>query len=137
MWAVAAASLAYWGLKLSTSASAVVAAPAAGTATPVADTALVAKALGAGKGNGQAAPVPQAASRFQLVGVVAGDGRHGVAVIAVDGKPPKSLRVGSQIEDGLVLQSVQRRSVSLGPSMEGPAAFTLELPGPRKQGPGQ
>jgi general secretion pathway protein C len=51
----------------------------------------------------------------------------GAAVIAVDGKPARPYRVGSTIEEGLVLQSVRGRQAMLGPAA-GPALVTLELP---------
>ena len=82
---------------------------------------------------GPAAPVvaaaPTLASRFQLQGVMAGGPNAGAALIAVDGKAAKPYRVGAALEGGLVLQSVQRRSVRLAPSGNG-QAFELSLPEP-------
>ena len=69
-----------------------------------------------------------AVSRYALIGVVASRGNDGAALIAVDGKPPKPFRVGAAVEEGLVLQAVEARRARLGASLQGPAAFTLELP---------
>jgi len=131
LWLLAAASAAYWGLRLTSAPAAApvaVAAPVAAPADPVA----VGRLLGAGAM--AAAPsgvaAPPASSRFALVGVVAGASQRGAALIAVDGKPAKPFRVGARVDEGLVLQSVAPRRATLGPA-DGPAAFTLELP-PRK-----
>lgn len=130
LWALAAASAAYWGLKVSGR-------PPPGSATPVAaravappDPSAVAALLGANPASPAAAAVPVAsmASRFALVGVAAHSSGHGAALIAIDGQPPKPYRVGSRIEEGLVLQSVQGRQARLGASASGPALVTLELP---------
>ncbi|MDB5749783.1 MAG: hypothetical protein JWP65_204, partial [Ramlibacter sp.] len=87
----------------------------------------------AGPGAAAAVPVASLASRFQLIGVAAGaSSGGGAAVIAVDGKPGRPYRVGSLVEEGLVLQSVQGRRAVLA-AMGGPPALTLELPPFRKQ----
>ena len=77
---------------------------------------------------------PEAPSRFKLIGVMAPGDRtaqaeagHGVALIAVDGKPAKPFRVGARLDDDLVLQSVGLRTASLGPA-EGARSVVLELP---------
>jgi general secretion pathway protein C len=132
MWALAAASAAYWGLKLATSNSSVGVVPANVRAPAPADPAVVARLLGH-TGSPAAAPAaaaPSTASRFQLVGVVADRSQQGAALIVVDGKPAKPYRVGTQIEDGLVLQSVAARRAVLAASVDGPAVATLELPAP-------
>jgi general secretion pathway protein C len=81
-----------------------------------------------------AAPMAVAslASRFQLVGVVAGatSGR-GAAVISVDGRPARPFRVGTQVDEGVVLQSVRGRQAVLAP-VSGSEVVTLELPPLRK-----
>jgi general secretion pathway protein C len=50
-----------------------------------------------------------------------------VALIAVDQKPARAYRVGAPVDDRLVVQAVQGRTVSLGPRGE-PAEVQLELP---------
>lgn len=52
---------------------------------------------------------------------------HGVALISIDGKPPRAFRVGTRLEDGLVLQNVGLRSASIGPA-QGEPQVKLELP---------
>ncbi|HQQ71886.1 MAG TPA: type II secretion system protein N, partial [Alicycliphilus sp.] len=127
----AGASAVYWGLKLS--------APAAGSA-PVAavpeqllpDAPALARLLGAQAVSAAAAPA--AASRFVLLGVLAGtQSGDGAALIAVDGKPPKHYRVGAAIEPGLVLQSLGRREARLGASIDGATTLALELPRQKAQ----
>jgi general secretion pathway protein C len=124
LWALVAASAVYWGMKLSSSAAAP-AAPAA-RSTPPADPAAVARLLGA---TPLAAAAPASlSSRFTLLGVVSTREHEGAALIAVDGKPAKPFRVGTAVDEGLVLQSVEPRRASLGATMDAPPAVTLELP---------
>lgn len=130
LWLLAAGSLVLWGLKLSASPSPVLPASGAGRIAAV-DADAVARVLGATAALPQAAvaAAPALSSRFQLVGVAAGaDSGGGAAVIAVDGRPAKPFRVGSAVDDGLVLQSVHGRRAVLAASMQGPATLTLELP---------
>lgn len=81
----------------------------------------------------RAAPPPEAASRFKLVGVVAGRDPKGqangagVAVIVVGDKPPRPFRVGALLDGQMQLRSVAGRSASIGPA-DGTGGFTLELP---------
>jgi general secretion pathway protein C len=129
VWAVAAASAVYWGMKIAGSDPSVPRVAAASRQPPPADPVLVARLLGHTAGPGApAATAAPAVSRFQLVGVVANRSQMGAALIAVDGKPAKPYRVGSQIDEGLVLQSVQPRRAELGASMDAPPTVTLELP---------
>jgi general secretion pathway protein C len=76
----------------------------------------------------QAAATPTLGSRFQLHGVMTGGPNAGAALIAVDGKPAKTYRVGAVVADGFVLQSAQGRRVSLGSAMDGSQTLMLELP---------
>jgi general secretion pathway protein C len=119
VWAAAAASALYWGLKL------FVAPP------PLPPRSQVAELGAAARGDlsrllGVDAPVavatpqePPADARFQLVGVfsplAARAAREGLALIAVDGKPAKAFRVGAVVEGQTVLQAVSTRSARLGP----------------------
>lgn len=127
LWALAAASVVYWGLKLSSGRAVTTSAVSAARAPAPIDAAAVARLLG----SGPAAPggtAPSIASRFNLLGVVAGrNPQSGAALIAIEGKPPKPFRVGSAV-DGLMLQSVRARSAVLAESATGPAVVTLELP---------
>jgi general secretion pathway protein C len=128
LWLLAAASAAYWGLQLGAGPARV--APPADAAHGLAavDPGAIARLLGGVGAAPAAAPLPSLASRFALVGVVAGErSGGGAAVIAVDGRPARPFRVGSAVDEGLVLQSVQGRRAVLGPP-GGAAILTLELP---------
>jgi general secretion pathway protein C len=131
LWAAAAASLAYWGLRVGVAAP-----PLPASVQPV-STAMVLRGdvmrLFATPTADAVLPTePALASRFKLVGVMAprseerGTG-EGIALIAVDGKPPRPFRVGATIDDRLVLQAVARRGATLGPA-QGLASVRLELP---------
>jgi general secretion pathway protein C len=111
----AAASVAYWGLHWQLSTTPNLAATPAGGDQPV-DSAAVAKALGAAGSAAQElvsqAPRPSDASRFVLQGVL-GNASAGSALIAVDGKPPKPVRVGDSLADDWTLRQVQGRRAVL------------------------
>ncbi|GAB3662535.1 type II secretion system protein N [Ramlibacter alkalitolerans] len=134
LWALAAGSAAYWGLKLSSAAPPVTAPVAAPRQVGPVDPLALARLLGSSPTAATAAaptPVVALASRFQLIGVAAGaHSGGGAAVIAVDGKPARSYRVGSTIEEGLVLQSVHGRQAVIA-SREGQPLVTLEVPAQR------
>lgn len=99
LWALVAGSALWWWLRagqLSAPLQALVAGGA--VAAPAVDSALVARALGATPaGPAAAAPAPEVASRLALRGVVTHGGR-GAALIAVDGKAARPLRVGALLE---------------------------------------
>ena len=90
------------------------------------DTTATARSLGLVAAGPVAAPA--LASRFQLVGVLAGGPSQGAALIAVDGKPAKPYRLGAPVAEGWVLQSVQGRRANLGLGADAAATLTLELP---------
>ncbi|HEX6706319.1 MAG TPA: type II secretion system protein N [Albitalea sp.] len=129
IWALVAASVAFWGLRL------VVSAPGAPAHTVAVSDATPARVdltrlFGAPVVRAQAvAQAPAISSRFQLTGVMAPKvpGDQGVALIAVDGKLPRAYRVGAMIDGELVLQSVSLRTASIGPARGGPAVV-LEVP---------
>lgn len=132
LWALAAGSVVFWGLKLGGGSRAVNAPPLPARPVAAADPVAIARVLGGAPSAAVTAPVAPVASRFQLLGVAAGArSGQGAAIIAVDGKPGRPYRVGSVVDEGLVLQSVQGRQATLGPA-NGPAAVTLELPPPKK-----
>ena len=133
VWAAVSASAVAWGLRLfvqapSTPAHASVALPSAGAgdlsrlfgAAPVA----VAD---------DEEPAPVADARFQLIGVVAprssAAGAEGLALISVDGRPPRAYRVGATVDGEQVLQAVQARGATLGPR-GGAALVALSIPPP-------
>jgi len=141
VWALVAASAVFWGLRLFTQTSPL---PAQ---TQVADTAGAARGelsrvLGAEAPAAVAAtpPEPAADARFNLVGVLslrgAPAGQGGVALISVDGKPPKAYRPGAVVDGQNVLQAVSARGASLGPR-GGPGVVALNIPPPQVAATGQ
>ena len=127
VWALAAASVIFWGLRLAAPPES--AAPPALVAPPVAvDPAEVAKAFGAT--TVQATLTPDAGNRFVLMGVIADGDQRGAALVAVDGKPPRPYRVGQQVGDGYVLQSVDVRAARLGAGPDTPTLLTIQMPKP-------
>jgi general secretion pathway protein C len=132
VWAAVAASAVFWLLRLSASS------PAA----PPYTVAIAAAALPRGDLNrvlgappvvanpAQAQAEPALATRFKLLGVAApreGGNRFGLALIAVDGKPARSYKVGAPIEGDMVLQTVHQRGAALGARGAAPQ-LNLELP---------
>ena len=128
IWALAAASAAYWGLRL-TARPPGMPAPTAAPAPVAADMQAMARLLGAVTAQTPQAAAAPVSSRFALVGVLAGQqGGSGAALIAVDGKPAKPYRVGATVDAGLVLQSLGPRQAQLGAGQEGVTTVTLEMP---------
>jgi general secretion pathway protein C len=69
------------------------------------------------------------AARFRLVGV-AGPVRAssgGVALLSIDGKPPRAFKPGETIEDGRVVMEVTAHTVKIG-APGGPASLILQAP---------
>jgi general secretion pathway protein C len=126
LWGLVAAAAVYWGLKFTASASGPAGGPPVAAPVVAADPAVIAALLGALPNTGAAAPAASLSSRFALTGVVADQSHSGAALIAVDGKPPKPFRVGAQVDETLVLQSVDSRRAVLGSG--GAPVLTLELP---------
>ncbi|MGD9773484.1 type II secretion system protein N [Diaphorobacter sp.] len=126
LWAMAGAGAVYWGLQLSSDQAGLAPAAAAPEALQP-DMQALARLLGVGPVAAVAAP--SAASRFALVGVLAGTASGGgAALIAVDGKPAKPYRVGAVVDSGLVLQSLGRTEARLGGAVDGAAALVLRIP---------
>jgi len=131
LWALVAASSVAWGLRLFVPGQAAPAhtAVAMAAAAPRGD---LSRLLGNDPPPTVVA-VAAAPSRFRLLGVVApragNAAGEGVALIAVDGNPPRAYRVGAAIEGDLVLQSVRARGADLGPR-GGNANVALDIPPP-------
>jgi general secretion pathway protein C len=72
---------------------------------------------------------PELSSRFVLSGVMAPKTKegNGLALIAVDGQPPRPYSLGTHLDSNWVLLAVGLRSASIGPA-GGPPSLTLELP---------
>ncbi|MEP6964368.1 MAG: type II secretion system protein N [Polaromonas sp.] len=127
--ALAAASVAYWGVK--GWGAAMTATPPTVALTVAPPEGALARALGGGKTAkaGTAGNQTAVVSRYALLGVVASRGR-GAALISVDGQEAKPVRVGNPVDGGLVLKSVTARRAVLAGSLDAPAQITLELPLP-------
>lgn len=126
--ALASAQATYWALKVrTTSAPGGLVAEATSALGPI-EPQLVARALGGGQVVATIAPTVVTAGRFVLTGVLADQSQGGAALIAIDGQAPKPYRVGARLDDGLILQGVQRRSAQLGSALRGAPSLTLELP---------
>ena len=140
VWLLAGASTVFWGLRLMSVAPpdpAVSEIRSSGQpGDSVADTAALARLLGAGTvvASATAAPAP-VASRFALTGVIAqhqraGAAPVGVALISIDGKPARPYRVGDRLDEAYLLQSVGSASVVLAAFAQAPPGLTLSLPKP-------
>ncbi|MCZ2497283.1 general secretion pathway protein C [Xylophilus sp. Kf1] len=129
LWALAFGSCVFWGLRLSAPPAGAPFAPAARSAAAAPDAGALARTLGAVPDAGPAPSAP-AASRFVLLGVLAGSSHGGAALLAVDGQPAKTFRVGSVVAPGFVLASVSPRRVVLGAdgSASAGAGLTVEMP---------
>ena len=129
VWAIAASCAGYWLLQVSSNTG-----PAQRTVTDAAGTPMgvpseagaLARLLGATAP--QATIVASNSSRFSLKGVVSGALGNEAALIVIDDKPARAFRVGSAVEDGLILQSASARQVSFSSTPGGPVVMTLDMP---------
>lgn len=135
IWALVAGTLVFWGLRLFTRAPAAPAHTVSVSSTVVARGDLTRLFGAPAVATAAAVPAdPEISARFRLLGVMApkggtkaDDSSQGIALIAVDGKPPKAYKIGAPLDAELVLQAVSLRSASIGPAL-GEAAVTLEIP---------
>ncbi len=97
-------------------------------ALPAANANLMARLLGQGDAPADAVASPDAASRFRLTGIIASGSGRGVALVSIDGQPPKPYHQGSQLEAGWMLQSVEPRRIALAADAKAPVGLRLELP---------
>ena len=130
IWALVAASTAFWGIKIFAATRPV----PLGAQAPQAVSANgpMERLFGAVVVPTVAAPAQHPESeRFQLVGVIAPPGvtRGGFALVALDGQPARTWRVGATIDGNTSLLAVSKRGAEFGPP-GGPTAFTLQLPEP-------
>ena len=124
------ASVAYWALSWPVASTAISATPVASPAPTECPNCARVDALAPllGARAAAVAAAPHESGNLQLSGVIAhGDGR-GVALIAAPGQPARSYRVGSPVQDGLLLQSVGTRKALLSDSMQSKVQQVLELP---------
>ncbi len=138
VWALVGAGAVFWALKLGAQPQAVPAqAPVAQPQDHLRGD--LTRLLGAGPAPGPQAGVAPAADagaadpRFTLVGVISPPGplstEDAVALISVDGKPPRAYRVGDVVDGERVLQSVSQRKATLGPAGQ-PQQVLLAIPEP-------
>lgn len=130
IWALVAAALVFWGMRLVVKAE-----PVPLNAAVVGESTSARGDLSRLFGTEpvtQVAAAPAASTRFRLLGVMAAKAAPegmtpGVALISIDGKPARAFTAGARIEDQLVLQNVSLRTASIGVD-KGPTSFVLELP---------
>lgn len=128
VWALVGAIAVFWWVK-TTQKPVLPVAPAVANAFVAPDTQAVARALGLQDSAPVASVIAPAASRLTLIGVLSGQqSGGGAALIAADGQPAKTYRVGAQVSDGLVLQYLNARVARLGPTASSPTVLTLEMP---------
>jgi hypothetical protein len=128
VWALLAASLAYWGLALGARG------PQAPAQLRPADTGTPAQGdwarLLAPVAEPAAAPAG-GAGRYQLLGIVAPGAAHdgeGVALVSVEGAAPRAVRIGQVLEGELRLLGVSRREARFGQA--GVVSLSLQLQAP-------
>jgi general secretion pathway protein C len=131
IWALVAASTALWGIKIFAATRPVPSGAQAPQA--VAANGPMERLFGAViVPTVAAAPSHPESERFQLVGVIAppsGVAAGGFAIVALDGQPARTWRVGATLDGNTSLLAVSKRGAEFGPS-GGPAAFSLQLPEP-------
>ncbi len=134
IWSLVAATAVFWALRLSASPPAVPPyALAVGNAVAVRGD--LSRLFGAPqRASALAQATPEAPSRLKLGGVMAPrsgeaepEAGHGLALIAVDGKPAKPYADGARLDNDHVQLSVGLRTASIGPA-QGARSMLLELP---------
>ncbi|MEO7152482.1 MAG: hypothetical protein ABIX46_12350 [Burkholderiaceae bacterium] len=136
VWALVAASVVFWGLRLFVKGPAAPA-NALSVAESVAGRGDLTRLFGQPPAPVEAATAlePALASRFRLYGVMAprsaagASATQGLALIAVDGKAARPYAVGASVDNDLVVQSVSLRTAAIGPA-RGTTSVLLELAPP-------
>ena len=131
IWAVMAASAVFWLTRLLVRADAAPPHAVTVSANAAVAAADLSRLLGSTRTASldAAAPEPAVDARFKLIGVVApkSAAATGLALIAVDNKPPRPVSLGGVVDGSLVLLTVNHRRAELGPA-GGAATVRLELP---------
>lgn len=131
--AAAAASVVFWVLQWPGKAPAPLA-TVADTPAAVIDSNQIARLLGAGSAADAGAQNNAAEQTdIELLGVIApgkpnAPDNAGSALLAVSEAPARPYRVGDEVADGLVLQTIKSRSVVLGRPGQSQGLVTLDLP---------
>lgn len=127
--ALAAASGAYWSLKGWSLSTPTTPSVALVDHMPAISPQIIAQALGGGRAPAATAlNTAPLASRYDLIGVVAGKIRAGAALISINGQDAKPVRVGTLVDNEMVLESVNGRQAVLASSTGSSAKLTLEMP---------
>lgn len=132
IWAAVTASAVFWLTRLLSRPDAAPAHTVIATANASVAAADFARVLGSTRSAAEpsARVEPAVDARFRLIGVVApkpATSDSGLALIAVDGKPPRPVVLGGVVDGALVLLTVNHRHAELGP-LGGAATVRLELP---------
>jgi general secretion pathway protein C len=130
VWAVVAVTAVFWLTRLLARADAAPPHAITVSANPSVAAADLSRLLGSTRtASLDAAPEPAVDARFKLIGVVAprSAAATGLALIAVDNKPPRPVSLGGVVDGSLVLLAVNHRRAELGPA-GGAATVRLELP---------
>ena len=131
IWALVAASTAFWGIKIFAATRPLPSGVQVPRAVP--SNGPMERLFGAVVVPAEpVAPVHPESERFQLVGVISPPGggtQGGYAVVAIDGQPARTWHVGATLDGNTSLLSVSKRGAEFGPQ-GGPTAFTLQLPEP-------
>ncbi len=131
IWALVAASTAFWGIKIFAAPRPVppgAQAPQAGAANGPMERLFGAVVVP----TTPVAPSHPESERFTLVGVIAppgGQAEGGFAIVQTDGQPARTWRVGATLDGNTSLLAVSKRGAEFGPQ-GGPTAFSLQLPEP-------
>lgn len=131
VWACAAASVAYWGLRWF--AKPVAVPPGTGSVAMSTPPRGDLSKLLTGPAVTAEEPDPNAqsalAARIQLLGAVTPRQEHdpsGVALLVVDGKPSRAFKPGQTVDGELIVQAISKEGVKIGPK-DGEALLTLSL----------
>ncbi len=131
IWALVAASTAFWGIKIFAATRPVP--PGAQAPQAVAANGPMERLFGAVVVPVEAPPPQHPESeRFTLVGVIAasdGAAQGGFAIVQIDGQPARTWHTGATLDGNTSLLAVSKRGAEFGP-LGGPTAFTLQLPEP-------
>ena len=123
LWALAAASITYWAVRVAAPDVSGAAAPPASAPAFIDNTRASQPALGWMPGALQfpaAQRTPGAASQnFALHGVIVVTAGQGTALLSVDGQPARPLSTGAQVAPGWVLESVSQLEAVLHDSAQG------------------
>jgi general secretion pathway protein C len=131
IWAVVAASAVFWLTRLLSRSDPAPSHTVTASANASVASADLSRLLGSTRtAAAEPAAEPPPDARFKLIGVVAPKSKQpdsGLALIAVDGKPPRPVTLGGVVDGPLVLLAVNHRRAELGPA-GGAATVRLELP---------